>query len=442
MAQPARAREARRAAEPFGASQRPVLALAVVMIAALAAPAFGPLATLVQLLALGGIAALRWRDLPPLLPMAIPLLLLGAFAAASALWSDVPGVSLRYGVQLMVTAMMGVLLGRLLSLRDLALAVFVALSIACLLGLASGRMGVSEDGPVLIGLSGSKNQMGYIALFWLSAALCIAGSGAYRLWQRAAAALAAAPAVYLIAQVASATALVSMVALVGVLGLLALAALLGRGGRLFALAAAALLAIPAALALPIIERQLALVQTDVLQKDARLTGRTLLWEEADRLIRQAPIVGHGYKAIWLGPKGKGLLARNKQRDGRAFHFHDTMRELTVDLGVVGLALFLLPLAYATVRGVLLLIVAVDAQRAFAFASLFTILLRLRTELVVGPFLIDTVLLTAIIAALAAMPLGLAARAPRGPRNPRIRPMRGRPRSRSRRPSSQPQRNLA
>ena len=74
-----------------------------------------------------------------------------------------------------------------------------------------------------------------------------------------------------------------------------------------AAALAALLALPALVALPEIERQAVIIQTDVLGKDARLTGRTLLWEEADSLIAQAPLVGHGYKAIWLGPKGKGLM---------------------------------------------------------------------------------------------------------------------------------------
>lgn len=428
-------------AEPFGFERLPVFGLAATMIAGLAAPAFGAAATLVQVLCLGAILALRWRVLPALLPAALPLLLLAVFATASALWSDVPDTSLRYGVQLILTAMMGVLLGRLLTLRELMLAVLIGLSLAGLAGLALGRMGASEGGPVLIGLSGSKNQMGYIALFWLAAALCVAASAAHRVWTRIAAGLMAVPAAFLIVQGDSATALVSMTLLAGLLGLLALAARLGRGGRLFALVAAGLLAIPALLALPLIEREIANFQTDVLKKDARLTGRTLLWEEADRLIVQAPVIGHGYKAIWLGPKGKGLLARNGQRDGRAFHFHDTVRELLVDLGAVGLVLFLLPLAYAGLRTVALLISAIDAPRAFAVAGLFTILLRLRTELVVGPFLIDFVLLTAITAALAALPLRLGAADPRPApflRRRRIRPMR----NHGRRSSPQPQRNLA
>ncbi|MFO6448759.1 O-antigen ligase family protein [Erythrobacter sp. NE805] len=433
----ARTRAAHPRLEPFGFERLPVFGLIVAMIVALAAPAFGPLASLVQLLALGAILAMRWRSLPGWLLPALPFLLLPLFAAASALWSEVPGVSARYGVQLLVTVVAGVVLGRALALRDLVLAVFVGLAIACLLGLASGRMGASDAGPVMIGFAGSKNQMGYIALFWMAAALCVAASATYRPLARILAALAVVPAVFLTVQVDSATALVSAVLLAALLAVLAVAAWLGRGGRLFALGAGALLAIPAVLALPLIERQAAILQTDVLGKDERLTGRTLLWEEADRLIAQRPVIGHGYKAIWLGPAGKGLLARNRQRDGRAFHFHDTAREIMADLGIIGLVLFLVPLGLVALRTAVLLIAAVDAPRAFAAASLFLILLRLRTELVIAPFMLDTVLLYAVLAALAAMPLG--ERAPL-PARRALRPMRRAPQHR--RPLPQPQRNPA
>lgn len=429
-------REEHRASEPFGFERLSVFGLAVLMIACLAAPALGPLATLLQLIAICAILVLRFRGLPAILPLAVPMLLFALFATASAAWSDVPGVSLRYGIQLVVTVVMGLALGRWLTPRQLVLAVFVGTAIACLLGLAMGRTGMSENGPVLIGLSGSKNQMGYIALFWLGSALCVLGSAAHRPLTRILAALAVLPAAFLLVQADSATALVSLVVLVGLLAVLALASFLGRGGRLFALLAAALLAIPVAVGLPEIERQIDVLRTDVLQKDARLTGRTLLWEDADILIAQAPVIGHGYKAIWLGEKGKGLLARNKQRDGRAFHFHDTFREIMVDLGAVGLVLFLLPLALAGVRGVVLLIAQIDAPRAFAAAMLALILLRIRTELVIAPFMLDTVLLYAILASLAVMPLAAA-------RPDAARPalFRMRPRA-ARRPSPEPQRNPA
>lgn len=390
------------------------------------------MALLLQLAAFGAIIAITARSLPSHIVAALPFLLLPLFATASALWSEVPSVTLRYGVQLGMTVFIGVVLARVLTLRDLMLAVFVGTSLACLFGLVSGRTGPSLEGPVLIGWAGSKNQISYFVLFWIGAALCVLASRQHGLLLRLAAAFSLVPAAFLLVQGDSATALVSAAVLVMVLALLGASSWLGRGGRMFLLGSAVLLVVPLLVALPQVEQQTERLRTDVLEKDARLTGRTVLWEAADSLIRQKPVFGHGYKAIWLGSEGKGLLARNQQRDGRAFHFHDTLRELHVDLGLVGLLLFLAPLAFVCLRLVPLLLAKIDAPRAFAAGTLLTLLLRIRTELVIGPFLTETVLLYALLAALAVLPLAerderdAAAPATARPGQARLRP---RPRSR-------------
>jgi exopolysaccharide production protein ExoQ len=391
-------------AAPFGFERVPLVPFATLMIFGLCASAFGPLALLMQVFAYSVILLTRWRQLPAILLAAAPFLLLPLFAIASALWSDVPSITARYGVQLLITVLMGVTLARVLELRQLLLAVFIGVSLACLVGLASGRTGASETGPVLIGLAGSKNQISYFALFWIGAALCVLASSQHRVLTRLLAVLALVPAAFLLVQGDSMTAVVSALVIAALLLVLAVAHWIGPRGRVFALGAAGLLAIPALVALPQIEEEAARFRSDVLHKDARLTGRTLLWESADRLIEQKPLIGHGYKAIWLGREGKGLLARNQQKDGRAFHFHDTFRELRADLGLVGLLLFLVPVVLAMLRSVPLLLARIDAPRAFAIVTLLTILLRVRTELVVGPFLLETVLLYTIVAALLALPL--------------------------------------
>lgn len=422
------------AEDAFGFERLPVFPFAVIMIFCLCVPAIGIAAALLQLAAFGAILAICWRRLPAIAFTALPFVLLPVFATLSALWSDVPMISLRYGVQLLLTVTMGVALARVLDLRQLVLAVFIGVSFACLLGIASGRVGASEDGAVLIGLTGSKNQFSYFALFWIGSALCVLASARYRPFARMMAALALLPAAFLLVQGASATAMVSAALLAAMLALLALAHWLGRGGRMFALAAAGLLAAPMLVGLPQIEAEANRFRSDVLGKDSRLTGRTLLWEAADSLIRQRPVIGHGYKAIWLGNQGKGLLARNDQDDGRAFHFHDTFRELQADLGLVGLLLFLGPVGFVLLRSIPLLIARVDAPRAFAVVTLLTILLRVRTELVIGPFLAETVVLYAVLAALAALPIAAPDRQsePIG-----VRRTRTSPRTRSR-----PERKLA
>lgn len=393
----ARRREIGEADRTAGFERLPVEPFAAALVFCLCMQALGALVVVAELALLGAILAVRWRELPRAAPIAALLLAMPLFAMASAAWSVEPGVSLRYGAQLALTALMGIALVRFVATRNLPLVVLAGAAPAVLLGLLSGNVGPSPDGPVMIGFTGSKNQMSYICLFWIAAALCVAGSR-HRHWLVRLAALASlVPAALLLVQADSATAMISLAVLVVFLTALAVAAALGPGVRVFALVSSALLGLTAIAAAPQIERYADTFRADVLGKDRRLTGRTLLWASADSLIDQRPVVGHGYKAIWMGPRGEGLLARNDKSDGRSFHFHDTVREIRVDLGLVGLVLFLVPLGLAVLRAIVLLVDRIGPARAFAASSLLVLLLRSRTELIVGPFLVDTVILFAAIA---------------------------------------------
>lgn len=385
----------------------PVEPLATALVFCLCIQSLGTPVVLAELALLGALLTIRWREAWRLLCASFPFLLLPLLAVASAAWSDVPSISFRYGLQLLITVVMGAAIAWTVPLPRIPVIVFIGTGLATLLGIASGRTGASLEGEVLIGLAGSKNQIGYISLFWLSSALCVAGSSRSGWILRIAAVLSLVPAIYMIWQAHATTALVSAIAAVGILGVLATASLLSTGGRLFCLCALALLLLPAAAALPQIEGYADHIRSDVLQKDAGLTGRTLLWQSADELIARRPVTGYGYKAIWMGEEGVGLLARNGQTDGRAFHFHDTIRELRVDLGIPGLVLFLVPLAYAFIRLAPLLVAQVTPTRAFLAVTLLLIGLRLRTELEVGPFLVDTVLLYVALAGISRMPIGQA-----------------------------------
>lgn len=380
-----------------GFERLPVEPFAAALVFCLCMQALGAVVVVAELALLGAILAIRWRELPRAALIAVPLIAMPLFAMASAAWSVEPGASLRYGAQLVLTALMGIALVRFVAARDVPLVVLAGAAPAVLLGLFSGNVGPSPEGPVLIGFTGSKNQMSYVCLFWIAAALCVAGSPRRHWLVRIAALTSLAPATALLLQSDSATAMVSLAVLAAFLAALAVAAVLGPGVRMFALVSGALLALTAVAAAPEIERYADTFRADVLGKDRRLTGRTLLWASADSLIDQKPVIGHGYKAIWMGPRGEGLLARNEKTDGRSFHFHDTVREIRVDLGIVGLVLFLLPLGAAVLRAIVVLVERIDPGRAFAAASLVLLLLRSRTELIVGPFLVDTVILFAAIA---------------------------------------------
>lgn len=400
-------RNARYSDSRAGFELLPVEPLATALVFCLCIQSMGSPVVLAELALLGALLTIRWREGWRLLRASFPFLLLPLLAVASAGWSDVPAVSFRYGLQLLITVTMGAAIAWTVPLARIPLIVFIGTGLATLLGIASGRTGASLEGEVLIGFAGSKNQMGYISLFWLSSALCVAGSSRSGWLLRIAGLLSVVPAIYMIWQGHATTALVSAIVAIGILGLMALVSLLPPGGRLFSLCAMTLLLLPAAAALPQIEAYADHIRSDVLQKDAGLTGRTLLWQSADELIARRPVTGYGYKAIWMGEEGVGLLARNGKTDGRAFHFHDTIRELRADLGIPGLVLFVIPLGYVLIRMVPLLVAQITPARAFLAVTLLLICLRLRTELEIGPFLVDTVLLYVALTAISLTPIGQA-----------------------------------
>jgi exopolysaccharide production protein ExoQ len=78
----------------------------------------------------------------------------------------------------------------------------------------------------------------------------------------------------------------------------------------------------------------------LLGRDATLSGRTDIWSQVVRFIRQRPLFGYGYDAFWRGMTGPSL-----QIDA-AVHFivehaHNGLLEICLELGVAGLALFLI-----------------------------------------------------------------------------------------------------
>jgi len=387
---------ARRAPVRYGFETVPVDPFAALLVALLCMQALGRAVLAAELAVIALLLVSRWRDLPDIVARTALLLLLPGLAMLSATWSPLPLISLRYGVQLLLTVLASLMLARFVPARRLALIVFAGTMIASLAGIASGRTGVTAEGPVLIGFAGSKNQMGYIALFWLIASVAVLLDRERRGWLRLVALGAIPVAALVIVQSHATTALVLAIAGTAAFLVLLAFARMPRGARLFALFAGLLGAIWLSAAAPQIEQGIDRFRSDVLLKDDTLTGRTRLWEQADTLIAQAPVIGHGYRAIWMGEIGAGLLARAQQSDPRGFHFHDTLREIAVDFGVVGLAVFVLGLAVACARLAWLMVLAPQPFLAFAGAILLLVGLRMRTELIVGPFLIDTVLLYAAL----------------------------------------------
>ncbi|MGH7498271.1 MAG: O-antigen ligase family protein [Gemmatimonadales bacterium] len=85
-------------------------------------------------------------------------------------------------------------------------------------------------------------------------------------------------------------------------------------------------------------------------RDVTMTGRTDLWAEALIMIQRHPLVGYGYGGFWrgwIGDSGEFWSAVQWQPP----HAHNGFIDLTLDLGILGLALFFAGLVTAVTAAV-------------------------------------------------------------------------------------------
>lgn len=266
-----------------------------------------------------------------------PLLLVAALGPLSALWSDEPAVSFRYGLQLAITIVSVMIAVSAAGATRYLKSIFIATSIILVLSLVSGRQGQSVAGPVLIGILGSKNAMGALCMLSVCASLSIMMSSsqppALRYMSAAMAALAGA----VLVKTAASGAALGTIMFVGVAATMVVASRLPRGSVWVATLLLMMLLLPLWLVRDEIVSLWEWFILDVLGKDTGLTGRDYLWAHADALIAEKPILGRGYRSIWLGQGYEtiGLLRWAGLQSGAGFNFHNTPRDILVDFGFVG-----------------------------------------------------------------------------------------------------------
>lgn len=310
----------------------------------------GPVSPLMVLSGAAGLAALHPHRLV-FVARLWPVLLIGVLAMASALWSAEPGISARYGFQLFLTICAGVVLVVTCSTDRLLRGLFVACFIVLILSILSGRQGQSASGPVLVGLLGSKNDMGTLCLILLAGAVSVAVGTDQPRWLRLLCAPAAALALLFLFKAFSAGAVLGAFIFFGAfVALVTASKLSGSAKFLLALTLVILLA-----PLLMVREGLAdiwrHILVDVLHKDTGLTGRDYLWAHADALIAAEPLLGHGYRSTWLGHGVDtiGLLRWADLQSGEGFSFHNSYREWLVDFGYVGGVLIVVALGVGLLK---------------------------------------------------------------------------------------------
>lgn len=366
----------------------------------------GPVAPLMVLSGAAGLVALNPGRLVFLVRL-WPLLLIGVLAMASAVWSAEPGVSGRFGFQLLLTIGVGAVLAVTCTSNRLVRGLFVACAIVLVLSILSGRQGLSASGPVLIGLLGSKNEMGTLCFLLLAASAAVSLSPSQpRTMRLAAVPVGAVAALYLLMAFSAGAVLGAAIFFSVFCGLL-VASRLTASAKVLLVLTAVVLALPLWLVKDDLAQIWRHILVDVLHKDTGLTGRDYLWAHADALIAAQPLLGHGYRSTWLGHGVDtiGLLRWAGLQSGEGFSFHNSYREWLVDFGFFGTALIVLALAVGSGRLLLRSSRRGVAVSQLFFASLGVVFaIRAYFEYIFGPFS-STTILVIVIAGLGYLGLG-------------------------------------
>jgi exopolysaccharide production protein ExoQ len=305
------------------------------------------------------------------------LLLLPLLTLISVMWSDYPAATLKLGLEYLSTTMIGILAASCIKPRIAISALMSALSVGVILSFL-----VASDHN--IGIFGSKNYFALCISLLMLTAITVAFDNSQPRFFRIMGffAFVLSPPELVFAQ--SMGALVdTSVALAMFFGLRA-ASRLHPGIRSLAFAIIFFFGI-----VVLFLGTQYLSSSDVLGlvgKDATLTGRTFIWQHALDSISEHPILGLGYGAFWqVGSWSaeqvwKFMHIPNKM----GFHFHDTYFQVAVDLGVVGLAVFVSTLVVLMLRTVAVICSASPTAEQWFAINMFTFFL-LRSPIEVDLF---------------------------------------------------------
>ncbi len=318
----------------------------------------------------------------------------------SILWSDYTGVTLRAAFELGTMMLCTFIITRVVPNTVYVKGLILGIDGVLLASLISGNYGIDAFGgpPTLIGLFGSKNQLGFFAELgvFVSVVFCMAkGRGRAKLLYGGLSLLVS---VVCLTRSHSASSIASLgIALAAVAAVYAVSWLSPR--------LRGSLTIAAAVALPLIlivgaSLGLQALVLESFGKDATLTGRTYLWGEGFKIAMRNPGLGVGYAAFWVPgrPEAEQFWYEFFVASRAGFHFHDTYVEGLVELGVAGFTCLVLWLG-ATLFRSLRLVTVYGPSLDLVLPLGITVILLIRSFVevdILGPFGIGLFLILLIL----------------------------------------------
>lgn len=298
----------------------------------------GSKGALLFLMAGMALAAFRPGDTLAALRREWLLVLLALWCVMSFAWSAYPPITLRHGIQLVLTVVIAVAVAYRLAPLAFIKILFVASSLAGLASLASGRS--RADGMGYLGIYASKNALANASALLIIVALALLLDRRLPARWRLPALGSLLMGMLLLVMGKSSGALVSTLGVVLAFGAIVLLQRLAPYVRLVVVAMVVVLATALGFLLSFFAAELSQVFLNLTGKDVTLTGRTDLWAVAFQEIAAQPILGVGFQAFWVqgNPLAEQLWAMFGIAGRAGFHFHNTLISNTVEIGLVGASL--------------------------------------------------------------------------------------------------------
>lgn len=287
----------------------------------------------------------------PRIPMTVVVFL--GFCALSMLWSSEVEMTARATLYYLVMATLGALLvanttGRVL-VRGLSFGIVLVMVLSVVAILVGHPNATLTRGPLTVvqGLYGNRNIFAYVLVLGLCAVLA---DRSRTWWGRSVQGLVVASVLVMAYLAHSATGLVVCLFLVVVRLLVLLVQLLPEARRR---AARWAIAIGAALAASAVFVNLSTIM-GLLGRDTTLTGRLPLWEAIVKVWWESPLGGAGWGAVWSyawfpTPESQTAAKINALLDSPLNHGHNAVLDVLVQVGAVGLLLYLAIAIAAAVR---------------------------------------------------------------------------------------------
>ena len=130
-------------------------------------------------------------------------------------------------------------------------------------------------------------------------------------------------------------------------------------------------------------------------KDRTLSGRTEIWSAALAAIRQKPWTGFGWGGVWIDPTREPTFTIVRQLGFIVFHAHNGPLEILIELGVIGLVLYLTMFFSVMIGGWQLLRIRPELGEVVVSYCVLIFVASASEVLVFGPWLSLLVMLRAM-----------------------------------------------